>query len=150
MKIYALDFRLELRRQLPSAHFEWQRLPLADVAHKLLGEGVDFPDQMFYSPAGMADLDQVRQLFESPKVAQQRATLVLLFEGEDEPSAFFNALREGYRSEVAAGGLVFNAHEELLMIERWDRWDLPKGKVEKGESLPDAAWREVEEETARY
>lgn len=47
----------------------------------------------------------------------------------------------------AAGGLVFNEHDQLLCIYRWEKWDLPKGKVEKKERIDDAAIREVEEET---
>lgn len=46
----------------------------------------------------------------------------------------------------AAGGLVKNPSNELLFIFRNGVWDLPKGKVEKNESLSDAALREVEEE----
>jgi hypothetical protein len=47
----------------------------------------------------------------------------------------------------AAGGLVKNKNNELLFIRRMGKWDLPKGKIEKGESLEQAALREVEEET---
>ncbi|MDA3927974.1 MAG: NUDIX domain-containing protein, partial [Prolixibacteraceae bacterium] len=47
----------------------------------------------------------------------------------------------------AAGGLVFNSNEALLCIYRWGKWDLPKGKIEKGEKKEEAAIREVEEET---
>ncbi len=47
----------------------------------------------------------------------------------------------------ASGGLVCNNHEEVLFIRRLGKWDLPKGKVEKDESLEQAALREVEEET---
>lgn len=47
----------------------------------------------------------------------------------------------------AAGGLVFNHKKEILFIYRNDRWDLPKGHIEKGESYEEAAIREVEEET---
>ncbi|WP_027377555.1 NUDIX hydrolase [Kaistella palustris] len=47
----------------------------------------------------------------------------------------------------AAGGLVSNKNNEILFIRRLGKWDLPKGKVEKGESLEQAALREVEEET---
>ncbi len=47
----------------------------------------------------------------------------------------------------AAGGLVMNNKNELLTIWRWGRWDFPKGKVEKGESVKEAAVREVQEET---
>jgi 8-oxo-dGTP pyrophosphatase MutT (NUDIX family) len=47
----------------------------------------------------------------------------------------------------AAGGLVFNSKRELLMIYRRGYWDLPKGKIEKKESIEVAAQREVTEET---
>jgi len=46
----------------------------------------------------------------------------------------------------AAGGLVLNEENEYLFIFRKGRWDLPKGKIEKGESIEVAAIREVEEE----
>ena len=46
----------------------------------------------------------------------------------------------------AAGGLVRNGKGEALFVFRNGKWDLPKGKIEKGEKLPAAAVREVEEE----
>lgn len=48
---------------------------------------------------------------------------------------------------IAAGGLVFNEHNELLMILRRGKWDLPKGKLDEGESIEACAVREVTEET---
>ena len=45
----------------------------------------------------------------------------------------------------AAGGLVFR-DKEMLFIHRNNKWDLPKGKVEKKESSKSAAVREVMEE----
>jgi len=47
----------------------------------------------------------------------------------------------------AAGGLVINEKKEILLIFRRGKWDLPKGKLDKGEKLEDCAIREVEEET---
>ena len=47
----------------------------------------------------------------------------------------------------AAGGIVTNSNKEILFIKRLGKWDLPKGKIEKDESLEQAALREVEEET---
>lgn len=47
----------------------------------------------------------------------------------------------------AAGGLVKNKKGKVLFIFREGKWDLPKGKLDKGESMEDAAVREVEEET---
>ena len=47
----------------------------------------------------------------------------------------------------AAGGIVSNEEDEILMIFRLGYWDFPKGKVEAGEDWETAAVREVEEET---
>jgi 8-oxo-dGTP pyrophosphatase MutT (NUDIX family) len=48
---------------------------------------------------------------------------------------------------IAAGGIVKNEDDKTLVIFRRGFWDLPKGKVEKGEKIINAAQREVEEET---
>ena len=47
----------------------------------------------------------------------------------------------------AAGGLVQNTNGDFLFMERNNTLDLPKGKLEKGESDEEGALREVEEET---
>jgi 8-oxo-dGTP pyrophosphatase MutT (NUDIX family) len=48
---------------------------------------------------------------------------------------------------TAAGGLVQNSNGEFLLMFRRGFWDLPKGKLDAGESIPDCAVREVREET---
>ena len=48
---------------------------------------------------------------------------------------------------IAAGGVVTNKEGKVLFIFRNGKWDLPKGGVDKGETLEQAAIREVEEET---
>ena len=47
----------------------------------------------------------------------------------------------------AGGGFVQNEREELLLMLRRGKWDLPKGKLDKGESLEQCGVREVKEET---
>tara|TARA_B100001939_G_scaffold346180_1_gene364390 strand:+ start:5000 stop:5596 length:597 start_codon:yes stop_codon:yes gene_type:complete len=47
----------------------------------------------------------------------------------------------------AAGGLVENKNKQFLFIYRNNKWDLPKGKIEKKEKISNAAMREVMEET---
>ncbi len=54
-------------------------------------------------------------------------------------------LRQKFKVVKAAGGLV-RKKEKFLMIYRMKKWDLPKGKIEKGEKNRKAAAREVEEE----
>lgn len=48
---------------------------------------------------------------------------------------------------IAGGGLVLNENGDLLMIFRRGKWDLPKGKLDPGESIEACALREVTEET---
>jgi 8-oxo-dGTP pyrophosphatase MutT (NUDIX family) len=47
----------------------------------------------------------------------------------------------------AAGGLVKDEDDKILIIFRRGKWDLPKGKLDKGETLEECAVREVQEET---
>ena len=56
-------------------------------------------------------------------------------------------LKTDFKFIVAAGGVVANSADDLLFIERLGLWDLPKGKVEEGESVETAAVREIIEET---
>ncbi len=65
-----------------------------------------------------------------------------------DPELIWENFRSMFRIVEAAGGIVFNASGNILFIHRLGKWDLPKGKIEKGESTEDAAVREVEEETA--
>ena len=48
----------------------------------------------------------------------------------------------------AGGGIVQNEQNEILFIYRLGKWDLPKGKLEVGETIEHCAQREVEEETS--
>ena len=48
---------------------------------------------------------------------------------------------------IAAGGLVTNPKGQILWIYRRGFWDLPKGKLDEGETIQTCALREVAEET---
>lgn len=64
------------------------------------------------------------------------------------PRREFRAFLKAFRLIRAAGGVVrkSSAKEKILLIYRLGKWDLPKGKIEAGESKRKAAIREVEEE----
>jgi 8-oxo-dGTP pyrophosphatase MutT (NUDIX family) len=47
----------------------------------------------------------------------------------------------------AGGGLVKNENGEVLFMFRRGKWDLPKGKLDDGETMEECALREVREET---
>jgi len=61
-----------------------------------------------------------------------------------EACDIFNSL---FTRIEAAGGIVRNQKGKSLFIKRLGVWDLPKGKLHKGEPIRDGALREVSEET---
>lgn len=64
--------------------------------------------------------------------ADEQETLILI-------NSFFKPIK-------AAGGLVMDGNKEILFIFRKGKWDLPKGKIDEGETAESAALREVMEE----
>lgn len=65
----------------------------------------------------------------------------------NQSTALFQNFIQCFEILKAGGGLVRNSDNKFLYIYRYDQWDLPKGKKEKGEKITQAALREVEEET---
>ncbi|MBI3133145.1 MAG: NUDIX domain-containing protein [Bacteroidetes bacterium] len=71
----------------------------------------------------------------------------------DNKSVIFNVTDEdalvrefsGFKFVEAAGGIVQRGNA-YLFIKRHGCWDIPKGKIEKGERPETAAVREIEEE----
>jgi 8-oxo-dGTP pyrophosphatase MutT (NUDIX family) len=61
------------------------------------------------------------------------------------PDEFFQLFRSFFIEVPAAGGVV-KSNGHLLFIFRNKKWDLPKGKIDKNETPPEAAIREVSEE----
>jgi ADP-ribose pyrophosphatase YjhB (NUDIX family) len=70
-----------------------------------------------------------------------------LYLTHDNPKKLLSGFKKKLPVTIAAGGVVQHEDGKLLFIYRKKRWDLPKGKVDKGESLEGAAKREVKEET---
>jgi 8-oxo-dGTP pyrophosphatase MutT (NUDIX family) len=82
----------------------------------------------------------LKSLIDSKTRVFKRLTFIV-----DDLSLFKDFMINEFKSVPAAGGLV-RKHGELLVIKRHGLWDIPKGKIEKGEKKKDAAVREVEEE----
>ena len=59
----------------------------------------------------------------------------------------FDVFSSFFKTMYAAGGLVRNENNEYLFIYKYYKWDLPKGKIDPGETALEAARREVLEET---
>jgi 8-oxo-dGTP pyrophosphatase MutT (NUDIX family) len=65
----------------------------------------------------------------------------------DNIDVIWSEFQKLFRIIEAAGGIVNNPAGDVLFIKRLGKWDLPKGKMEKGESREESAVREIEEET---
>lgn len=58
-----------------------------------------------------------------------------------------NSISKFFEIITAGGGVVQNNFGEILLIFRNGKWDLPKGKLDPGETVEECAIREVTEET---
>ncbi len=91
------------------------------------------------------DKDTLVQAFDRFKLDLNLANLkIKTTQNFAEACKAFNSL---FTRIEAAGGIVRNQDGECLFIKRLGCWDLPKGKLNKNELVPDAALREVTEET---
>ncbi|HSK14095.1 MAG TPA: NUDIX domain-containing protein, partial [Phnomibacter sp.] len=63
------------------------------------------------------------------------------------PDHYWGIFQSHFTPITAGGGIVLNDLDETLFIYRRGKWDLPKGKLDEGETIEECALREVKEET---
>lgn len=91
--------------------------------------------------ASPRDLDDILSILDS-KVPTGVLSLIISVKDYADAKEHF---RSKFKIVKAAGGLI-RKKDKFLMIYRMKKWDLPKGKKEKGERYKQTAVREVEEE----
>lgn len=65
----------------------------------------------------------------------------------NEVEHYWQVFQSHFTLITAGGGIVENDGHEVLFIFRREKWDLPKGKLDDGETIETCAIREVMEET---
>lgn len=113
---------------------------LCDDLNEELKEILHHPDAVFMDEISNAG---IKSLLHEIVKEEFHAGVLLNNNLKELKKAFF----KNFTPIEAAGGIVENDKKELLFIFRLGKWDLPKGKVEKGEDIEATAEREVEEET---
>ncbi|MES2763766.1 MAG: NUDIX domain-containing protein [Bacteroidota bacterium] len=89
-------------------------------------------------------LKKAEILDEFEKFAHESSATLLTFE-TDNLETGLQKFTKAFKYIYAAGGLI-EKENTWLFIFRLKRWDLPKGKLDAGESPEEAAIRECEEE----
>lgn len=96
---------------------------------------------LFYKYNNIQELTELIFLFHHLKLIKK------LFIFHHDILNLFEEFKACFNFVEAAGGLVRKPDGSFLVIKRDGLWDLPKGKLDNGESFEDAALREVTEET---
>lgn len=89
-----------------------------------------------------ATVDKLLALFQKVDASQLLSVTLGCLDKDDCEGA----IKKPFKIIKAAGGVIVRGDKQLLMFRR-GVWDLPKGKLEDGESSRQGAAREVEEET---
>ena len=106
----------------------------------LTNEIHDFSDN---EPLLFIKYSSVAQIIKALKSSKNRK--VFLYHKDIDK--LWKSFRKKFPVVEAAGGLVQRTDNKLLFIFRNNKWDLPKGGVERKELIIEAAQREVTEET---
>jgi ADP-ribose pyrophosphatase YjhB (NUDIX family) len=121
-------------------YFDDRPLFLCDVIDETIRPFIHHDDAVFIDEL---DAHMVRTMIHEMQQTRVHAG-VFYHQNLDELK---NAVFKKFTVVRAAGGLVKNDSDHILMIFRRGKWDLPKGKLDPQEKLEDCALREVEEET---
>ncbi len=105
---------------------------------------ITISEEVQYTTARVINSLAIDLLIEKLKNSCSLTDIVIT--GDDE-NKVFNSFSSHFKYIEAAGGVVKNTANEFLIIKRMNTWDLPKGKIDKGETVKAAAIREVCEET---
>lgn len=98
-------------------------------------------DGLFYKYSNIDELEELLSLFWEIK---RFHTLFIYHHDLDQLIELFKSC---FKLIYAGGGLIRNSQGRYLVMKRRGKWDLPKGKVNKGETIEAAAIREATEET---
>jgi 8-oxo-dGTP pyrophosphatase MutT (NUDIX family) len=113
---------------------------LCDAIDKDLNEILHHPDAVFVDEISPR---AIKSMLHEIKKEEFHAGVLWHTDLEKLKETFF----KNFKIVEAAGGIVQNDKKDILFINRLGKWDLPKGKIEKGEKEEACAVREVTEET---
>ena len=121
-------------------YFNDKPLVLTTDCEAFINENPAASNYTLFHSASIKNFKQAQQQLETP------GSSGCIIE-DDSETILSESLNDMYQLVIAAGGAVFNEQGALLLIFRKGKWDLPKGKLDEGETIETCAVREVIEET---
>ena len=94
----------------------------------------------------MPYIEKKKQLFQYIDLLEKSTKYTKVIIHHPDKKKLWQDFKSLFELIIAAGGVVVNDKDEVLMIHRRGYWDLPKGKREIGETNKECAVREVMEE----
>lgn len=139
MKLFVNDTPVEIigqDKRIDESDYEYQF-----DARQYKFSKIRLKDDVLIKQADEAYIKDCLDFFNKQKV-KKLDSITFLVPNIEQAKEF---VKRQYLVIEAAGGIV-SKEKKLLMIYRLKKWDLPKGKIEKGETPEVGALREVEEE----
>ncbi len=116
-----------------------------DIVYDIINDFVPFSNLKGRVLIKSADYTNILRFIEFAQKNKLEDLISLKFEVEDKDK-IKNKIKSSLSVIKAAGGIVINQDNKILMMKRLGFWDLPKGKADLGEKSKETASREVEEE----
>ena len=135
------DFYLNLPPEIKQMKFFVNEIPFVVVQSNDELPPVFPQDMATFSHPSISQIMKFYDLAKNGQIKGHRGMIFLMGNYEQAVAD----IKAHFRSIRAAGGIV-QKRDQVLFIKRLGKWDLPKGKIEKGEKKKVAALREVEEE----
>ncbi len=121
-------------------YFDYKPVYLCNELNPEIDEVRHHPDAVFIDELSTSAINSLLHEIKKPAF---HAGIILHKDFINLKKSFF----KHFKFIQTGGGLVKNKSGEILLIFRRGKWDLPKGKIDEGETLEECAIREVREET---
>ncbi len=139
MRIFVNDIPVDIVKKKSLSN--WDQYDTIKKGDNKMTSDLDLKGNILFVDLSKKEIGRFMRLMQDKKfLAATSVTFAVT-----EYKASVKLVKQQFTIIKAAGGLVKEG-KNILMIYRLKRWDLPKGKLDKGETMKECAVREVEEE----
>lgn len=139
MRIFVNDIPVDIVKKKSISN--WDQYDTIKKGDNKMTSDLDLKGSILFVDLSKKEIGHFMRLMQDKKFLEATSVTFAV----TEYKASVKLVKQQFTIIKAAGGLVKEGGN-VLMIYRLKRWDLPKGKLDKGETMKECAIREVEEE----